>query len=41
VWSNGNKKKYEDNLYYALKADDLELDLEENNDGYKYQKNGP
>ena len=38
VYRSGKSKKYEDNLYYALKSDDMDFDIEQNNDEYKYQK---
>ena len=38
VHRSGKSKKYEDNLYYALKSDDMDFDIEQNNDEYKYQK---
>ena len=38
VYRNGKSKKYEDNLYYALKSDDMDFDIEQNNDEYKSQK---
>ena len=38
VYRSGKSKKYEENLYYALKSDDMDFDIEQNNDEYKSQK---